>query len=393
MPRLAERTLAIAGEGAAAWDILTASRAAKARGEDVVIMSVGDPDFDTPAPIVDAAVAAMRAGDTHYTSVTGRAELRAAIAAQFESLGGPATTADQVSVFAGTQNALFSAAQLLLDPGSHAISIDPQYVTYDAAIGVTGASLTRVPPRDGVQLRPDVAAVAASVTPETRALFFANPCNPTGIVYTREELDALATVAREHDLWIVSDEVYGTLTFEQPHIPTASLPGMAERTLTLSSVSKSHAMTGWRVGWMIGPQRISEHAANLALCMLYGAPGFNQAAATAALTTCHTAPDDMRAIYRHRRDLATSILDQAKPLRVLPAEAGMFLVVDVSGTGMNGHDFSWALYKETGVSVLGGAAFSDTIGHCIRLSFTVSDDEIAEGCARIVRFCESVGRS
>ncbi|MEM9604984.1 MAG: aminotransferase class I/II-fold pyridoxal phosphate-dependent enzyme [Pseudomonadota bacterium] len=387
MPAYAKRTAAIAGEGAAAWDILTASRQAKAAGEDVIIMSVGDPDFDTPVAIVDAAVAALRAGDTHYTSVVGRPELRRAIAAQFESLGGPATRAEQVAVFAGTQNALFAAAQVLLDPGSHAISIDPQYVTYDAAIGVTGAELTRVPPKDGIALRPDVDAVAASVRPDTRALFFANPCNPTGIVYTRDELEGLADIARAHDLWVVSDEVYGTLTFEQPHIPTASLAGMAERTITLSSVSKSHAMTGWRLGWMIGPDSIAEHAANLALCMLYGAPGFTQAAATEALTGSRDAPDAMRELYRRRRDLATATLQRAPALRVLPAEAGMFLVVDVSGTGMNGHDFSWALYRETGVSVLGGAAFSDTIGHCVRLSFTVSDDEIVEGCERVVRFC------
>lgn len=390
MPAYAKRTEAMAGESAAAWDILSASRKARAAGKDVIIMSVGDPDFDTPEPIVDAAVAAMRAGDTHYTSVTGRLELRETIAAQFESLGGPKTQADQVAVLAGTQNALFAAAQLLLDPSDHAISIDPQYLTYDAAIGVTGASLTRVPPKDGFALRPDVDAVAASVTGNTRALFFANPCNPTGIVYTRDELEGLAAIARQHDLWIVSDEVYGTLTFEQSHIPTASLPGMVERTLTLSSVSKSHAMTGWRIGWMIGPPSVADHASNLALCMLYGAPGFNQAAAIEALTSGRDAVAEMREIYRRRRDLATTCLSQARRVRVLPAQAGMFLVVDVSGTGMNGQDFSWALYEATGVSVLAGAAFSHTISHCIRLSFTVSDAEIADGCARIAKYCNQL---
>ncbi len=391
MPDFARRTQHMGGEGAAAWDILSASRVAKARGEDVIIMSVGDPDFETPEEAVDAAVEALRAGDTHYTSVAGRDDLREAIVAQFESLGGPNTSPSNVAIFAGTQNALFAAAQLILDPGSHALSIDPQYVTYDAVIGVTGASLTRVRPADSAQLRPDIEAVAASVRPETRALFYANPCNPTGIVYSRDELEGLAAIAREHDLWVVSDEVYGALTFEKPHIPMASLSGMAERTITLSSVSKSHAMTGWRVGWMIGPQDMVVHAEKLALCMLYGAPGFSQAAATAALTVCRDATNSMRNIYRRRRDLAIDLLRTAPALRVLPAEAGMFLVVDVSGTGMDGHAFSWALYEATGVSVLGGSAFSDTIGHCVRLSFTVSDEELRAGCERIVHFCEGLG--
>ncbi len=380
----------IAGEGAAAWDIHAKALADQAAGEDVIVLSVGDPDLDTPAPVAESAVAALRAGDTHYTPVSGRPELRRAIAERFRAQGGWDAGPENVSVVAGAQNGLFSAALMLLQPGDEALILDPCYVTYDATVRVAGAEPVRVAPRADGGFRPDPEAIAAAVTPKTRALLVTTPNNPTGVTLTADELDAIAAIARRHDLWVVSDEVYAGLTFGAPHRSIAALPGMAERTITVSSLSKSHAMTGWRVGWMIGPESLVGHARNLSLCMHYGLPGFVQAAAVTALAHADSVAGEMRGIYRGRRDRLMAGLRDAPGLTPLEPEAGMFLMVDIRATGLSGTDFAWALYRETGVSALDAAPFGTSGQGYVRLSFTKSDAELSEAARRIVSFCRGL---
>ncbi len=376
----------IAGEGAAAWRIHVEAVGAKARGEDIVVMSIGDPDFSTASPIVDTAVEALRAGDTHYTGIAGREELRSAIARETRRCGGPEVTAENVIVLAGAQNGLFSASLCLFAQGDEVVVLDPMYVTYEATVQVSGAKLVPVPAVPDSGFRPDLAAIEKAVTGRTRAIMFANPCNPSGVVMTRGELEGIAEIARRHDLWVISDEVYGSLTFEQDHIMIAGLPGMAERSVTVSSLSKSQAMTGWRIGWMVGPKELIAHANHLSLCMLYGLPGFIQQAAITALGAARGEMDRMRDIYRARRDRVVENLKAANKIAVVPSQSGMFLLLDVRQTGMSSLDFAWALYREEGVSLLDAAAFgSSTAGH-VRLSYTLGDAALDEGCRRIKRF-------
>ena len=380
-------TARIAGEGAAAWRIHSAALEARARGEDVIVLSVGDPDLDTPAPVVEGAVAALRGGATHYTPVEGEPALRRAIAAHAAAPGwapGP----DNVCVACGAQNGLFFASMLLLRPGDEVVVPDPCYVTYEATVRASGAEPVRVPsPAEG-GFRPDVEAMARAVTPRTRAILIATPNNPTGVVTTAEELAAIAAIARRHDLWVIADEVYAGLTFEAPHRSVAALPGMAERTVTVSSLSKSHAMTGWRVGWIVAPERMVEHAANLSLCMLYGLPGFVQAAAVTALERAEETAREMRAVYRARRDFLLDRLAGVPGVAARAPEAGMFLMLDVRGTGLAGDAFAWALLRERGVSVLDAAAFGPTAQGHVRLSFTPSEARLGEAADRIAAFCE-----
>ena len=376
----------IAGEGAAAWRIHVEAIGAKARGEDIVVMSIGDPDFATPAPIVETAVEALRAGDTHYTMIAGRDELRSAIARETIRCGGPEVTAENVIVLAGAQSGLFSASLCLFSQGDEVIALDPMYVTYEATVQVSGAKLVSVPALPDSGFRPDLSAIERAITPRTRAIMFANPCNPSGVVMTREELEGIADIARRHDLWVISDEVYGALTFERDHCMIAGLPGMAERCVTVSSLSKSQAMTGWRIGWMVGPKELIVHADHLSLCMLYGLPGFIQQAAVTALGEARDEMDRMRDIYRARRDRVIANLQGADKIAVIPSESGMFLLLDVRETGMSSLDFAWALYRAEGVSLLDAGAFgTSTAGH-VRLSYTLGDDALDEGCKRIKRF-------
>ncbi|WP_285641450.1 aminotransferase class I/II-fold pyridoxal phosphate-dependent enzyme [Pseudomonas sp. NBRC 100443] len=378
------------GPGAAAWDIHYAAVAAQRAGEDAIVLSVGDPDFATPAFITDAAVASLQAGDTHYSDVAGRPELRQAIADLYRRRFDLQVGADNVIVLAGAQNALFAAALCLLEAGDEVIVFDPVYVTYEATLKATGAKLVAVPTPADNGFRLDAAALEAAITPRTKAIFFANPNNPTGVVMRPDELRAIAAVAERHDLWVVVDEVYEALTFEQPHQSFAALPGMAARTLSLGSLSKSHAMTGWRAGWIVAEPKLVGHIENLALNMLYGLPGFVQEAALAAVRRHDEVAAGMREVYRRRRDLVLRQLARSPRLKVLSPEAGMFVMVDVRGTGLSSLDFAWQLFRARGVSVLDAAAFGPQADGFVRLSFTLADETLAEACERILGFVEGL---
>jgi len=384
--KYSERVNWVAGEATSAWDTHYQALIDCESDKDVIVLSVGDPDFATPESIINRSVAAITAGDTHYTPIIGRLNLRNAIAKNFEQLGGPATSAENVAVLAGAQNALFSASLCLFSPGDEVLTFDPMYLTYAAYIGVSGAKVVRVNCAADSGFRPDCAAMEAAITANTKAIAFSNPNNPSGVVMSPAELKEITEIAKRYDLWVISDEVYASLTFELPHTPIASLPGMQERTITVSSLSKSHAMTGWRIGWMIGPQELIAHAENLALCMLYGLPGFLQEGAVEALQGAAQESLKMRDVYRHRRDLLSQALSDVEDIKVLTPEAGMFVLVDIRKTGFSAFELVQKLYAQEKVSVLDGAAFGDNVAGFVRLSFTNSDDILLEGCARIKRF-------
>lgn len=384
------RVRRIAGEGAAAWDIHARALATRDRGEDVIVLSVGDPDLHTPPQVVDRAIRALQAGDTHYTDNLGERPLRSAIARHYAAHGGWAAEADNVCVVSGAQNGLFFASMLLLDEGDEAIVLRPGYVTYEATIRASGATPIAVDASAEDGFRPDPAAIAAAVTPRTRAIFMTTPNNPTGVVLTEAELTAIADIARSRDLWVVSDEVYGGLNFDAPHLCIGGLPGMAERTVTVSSLSKTHAMTGWRSGWLIAPREFVAHAGNLALCALYGLPGFVQQAAILAIEEADAITGRFREVYRRRRDLVVDRLAAIPGLDVLRPEAGMFAMVDVRGTGLTSTDFAWRLLEEQGVSVLDGSAFGASADGYLRLSYTLDTASLEEACRRIGAFCNDL---
>jgi arginine:pyruvate transaminase len=373
----------VGGDGAAAWLTHYEAVAARERGEDVIILSVGDPDLDTPAPVIERAIAQLRAGDTHYTPAVGRRALREAIARAHRARCGQAVDADNVVYFAGAQNALFVASLCLAGPGDEVITFEPMYPTYPATIEVSGACLVRAPAN--AAWRPDLAALAALVTPRTRVILWASPNNPSGMVLNESELEFIGALARRHDLWLVADEVYAGLA------PLGRVPGLAarlpERVVTLGSLSKSHAMTGWRAGWLVGPRELAVHAENLAMCMLFGLPGFIQEAAITALALAEQAEARVRAFCAARRQRFAEGIGGIRGLRPLTPEAGMFMLIDVSATGLSGGEFMRALYAAERVSVMDGAAFGAGAARCVRVCFAAEEAALDAACERLRRFC------
>lgn len=390
--KFSKRVEGLQGRRTSAWEIHRAAQQAASNGEDVIVLSVGDPDFATPGLIVERAVEALRGGDTHYSAVSGREPLRAAIAEEHAQMSGCAVSAANVVLTAGAQNGVFAASLCLLEAGDEVVVPEPMYLTYEACVRAAGATLVPVPVDPARAFHLDCDALEAAITSRTRAIFFATPCNPTGVVMPRADLARIAQLAQQHDLWVLSDEVYADLTFEREHVSIASLPGMAERCVTLGSLSKSHAMAGWRVGWAIGPAELIEHMGRLALAMLYGLPGFIQEAALTALRNKAEITSEMREIYRHRRDVVFERLHRVPGLRCLLPEAGMFMMVDVSGTGLDTVDFTWQLFRAQGVSVLDASAFGETAKGFVRLGFVVDEARLIDACERIAVFVRELPR-
>ncbi|WHS58056.1 aminotransferase class I/II-fold pyridoxal phosphate-dependent enzyme [Pseudomonas sp. G2-4] len=381
--RFSALTQRITGEGAAAWQIHDRALALREQGMDVLLLSVGDPDFDTPRAIVDAAVASLRAGETHYSDVRGLYTLRASIARRHRQRCGQSVGAEHVTVLPGAQCAVYAVAQCLLNPGDEVIVAEPMYVTYEAVFGACGATVVPVAVRPENAFRVEPADVARLITPRTRAMLLNSPNNPSGASLSLPTWQALAQLCIEHDLWLISDEVYSDLLYEGEHISPASLPGMAERTATLNSLSKSHAMTGWRIGWVIGPEPLAEHLANLSLCMLFGLPDFVQRAAQVALEQDLPEVAQMYEEYRQRRDLVCAVLGDCPGLKPVRPDGGMFVMVDVRQTGLDAQGFAERLLDGYGVSVLAGEAFGPSAAGHIRIGLVLDQVKLADACQRI----------
>jgi arginine:pyruvate transaminase len=381
--RYSALTKRIAGDGAAAWQIHDRALELREQGVDVLLLSIGDPDFDTPPPIVRAAIDSLLAGDTHYPAVRGSPGLRNSIARRHRQRSGQGVDADHVIVFPGAQCAVYSVAQCLLDPGDEVIVAEPMYVTYEGVFGACGAKVVPVPVRSQNGFRVDPADVAALITPKTRAILLNSPNNPSGASLSLQIWQDLASLCVRHDLWLISDEVYSDLLYEGEHVSPASLPGMAERTATINSLSKSHAMSGWRVGWVIGPKAMAEHLVHLSLCMLFGIPDFIQNAAQLALDQDLPEVAMMREEYRQRRDLVCASLSHCPGIRPIRPDGGMFVMVDIRQTGMSAQYFAERLLEGYGVSVLAGEAFGPSAAGHIRIGLVVDQGKLAEACRRI----------
>jgi aspartate/methionine/tyrosine aminotransferase len=380
----------IKGESVAAWTIHGEARAAQLRGEDVIVLSIGDPDLEAPVPVLDRAIETLRAGDIRYTPAAGRHALREAIAVAHRRRTGQTVDADNVIFLSGAQNALFAASLCIAGAGDEVLALEPLYPSYPATIRASGASLVRVPAPASGGFRPDLNKLEAAITMHTRAVFFATPNNPSGVILNEKDLAAIGELARRHSLWIVADEVYAGLA------PDGRVPGLAtrlpEQVVTISSLSKSHSMPGLRAGWMVGPKALVKHAESLSMCMLFGLPGFIQEAALTALQGSNAPELRIRELCTARRAMLLEGLDGVRAIRCCVPDAGMFTLIDVRGTGLSGYDFMSGLFKAERVSVLDGGAFGEETRGFVRLCFACDEATLREAMLRIRRFVGTLAR-
>jgi arginine:pyruvate transaminase len=380
----------IAGEGAEAWITHYQAREAQERGEDVIVLSIGDPDLPAPAPVLERAIDSLSAGDLRYTPAAGRHAVREAIAQAHSRRTGQPASADNVIFLSGTQNALFAASMCIAGPGDEVLAIEPLYPSYPATIQVSGARMVRVAAPAERGFRPDLKVLEAAITPRTRALFFATPNNPSGAILSEGDLAVIGELVRRHSLWVVADEVYAGLA------PGGRVPGLAarlpEQVITVSSVSKSHSMPGLRAGWLVGPKPLVKHAESLAMCMLFGLPGFIQEATITALQVAEEAESRIRELCTARRDMLLEGLAGLRGIRCCVPDAGMFTLMDVRGTGLSGYDFMCALYKSERLSVLDGGAFGTETRGFVRLCFATDEATLSEAVVRIRRFVGTLVR-
>jgi arginine:pyruvate transaminase len=390
--RFPSRVSRIAGNGALAWRIHHEAFRRKAAGQDVILLSVGNPDQTPPSSIIDATIDSLRRGRTGYTPSGGFPEIRAAIAARFARQTGQPCTADNVIAVPGAQAGLFCALQCLVEPGDEVVVGEPMYATYEAAAGAAGAAVITVPLRAETGFHLDFDALARAITPRTRVLWLNSPHNPTGAVMTRHEIELAAGLCRRHDLWLLSDEVYADLAFARPHFSPWALPGMDRRTVVVSSLSKSHAIPGFRFGWVIGPPEIAKHLSNLLFCMLFGGPPFIQDGVLSAL---HSDLPEVAAAcdaYGRRAALLTRVLAGAPGCNAHLPEGGMFVLFDVRGSGRSAEDFAYGLLDDERVAVMPCEGFGPGAAGYLRISLACPEARLEEAGHRIVRFARKLAQ-
>jgi arginine:pyruvate transaminase len=376
----------IAGRSAGDWSVQQEVVRRREAGADVIVLTIGDPDQAPPEPVVTATVAALYRCRTGYAPILGYPDVRAAIAARVARRTGRPCEADNVVVVPGAQAGLYCALQCLTGPGDEVVVPEPLYATYPAVIAATGARMVTVPLRPESRFHPDLDGIARAIGPRTRVLWINSPHNPTGAVFTAEEIAAIARLCRQHDLWLISDEVYEDLAFARPHTSAWSLPQAAERTVVVSSLSKSHAMAGFRFGWIVGPPALSRHLFNLLLAMLYGGPPFIQDGALAALTDELPEAAALQKAYRTRAALLSRLLAAAPGCRTIPPEGGMFVLLDVRGSGLSAQEFARGLLEQQNVAVLPCDGFGASAAGHLRIALTAPEARLAEAGRRIVRF-------
>ncbi len=389
MAALSSQITSIVDGGDDGWGVLYKAREMEAQGKDVIVLAIGDHDFPTAKPIVNACTSALNAGRHGYGSITGIAPLRELIATRASAVHGIDVNPDEVIISMGGQAALFAACYSTMDAGAEAIIIEPYYATYAQTIRAVGGKAVIVETSADDNFQPEIEALRAAITPQTRAIIANSPNNPSGVTYTRETLEGIATLCREHDLWLISDEVYHSQTYETDHISPASLPGMRERTFIVDSMSKSHAMTGWRAGWLICPTpEAAFRVADLFLTSAYGIAPFIQLAMRAALAAGKEPEHEIAQRYRLRRDIAVKALSASAKLRVVRPDAAMYVLIDIRGLTDDCAGFAEALLEATNVAVMPGSSFGvSTAGH-LRVSLTAPNDVLKDACGRIAHFAD-----
>jgi aspartate aminotransferase len=391
-----QRTLPLSARAEALQPSLTLAIAAKAKtlkaeGHDICSLSAGEPDFDTPSFICEAAAAALRGGQTRYGPAAGEPALREAIAAKLSRENQVSTRADQVLVTNGGKQALYNLFQVLLGPGDELLLPAPYWLSYPEIARLAGASVRLLPSSAAEGFRLDPAQLEAAVTPASKLLVLNSPSNPTGMVLSRQELEAIAAVLRRHpQVAVVCDEIYEFLLApgHQHHSLAAVAPDLADRVFSVNGFAKGWAMTGWRIGWLAGNADVVKAAIALQSQSTSNVCSFAQFGALAAIEGSRDCVHAMAAQFNERRQLLSDGLQAISGLQLLPPEGAFYAFPDVSSTGLDSMTFCNRLLDEHGLAVVPGVAFGDD--RCIRLSCAAANSTIEDGLRRLERFIHSL---
>ncbi len=353
---------------------------------DVITLGIGEPDFATPQHIAQAGAQSVLNGQTAYTSNSGMIELRDAISAHTKRLYGVSYDPGcEVLVTVGVSEALWLALKAICDPGDEVLVIEPCFVANPAAVEMAGGVPVMVPTRAENGFQVTGADLEARVTPRTKAVLMSYPNNPTGAVLTPERMREIAAVAEKHDLVVISDEIYERLVYGVQHINFASIPGMRERTILLSGMSKSYAMTGWRIGYALAPAPVMDAMRKLHQYLIMSAPTMGQVAAVEALRCGEQDVADMRDSYDARRRLIVDGFNQLG-LTCFEPRGAFYAFPSIAATGMSDEEFCERLLLEERVAVVPGSAFGASGAGFIRASYTASAENIERALERIARF-------
>ena len=374
--------------------VMERANAIGALGNKMVFFQIGEPDFTTPQPIVNATVAALQQNRTHYAPNRGVLALRAAISRDIASKTGitydPET---EILVTVGGAEALNNAVMAFINPGDEVIVFTPAFMNYASLVEMAGGTLVPIPLRKENQLQLDPDEVRRNITAKTRMIIVNNPSNPTGVVYHKDKLEQLAEIAVEHDLLVLSDEIYDEIVYDgEECVSITAFPGMRERTILMNGFSKAYAMTGWRLAYLAADERMVPHLLKVHQYETTCAPTFIQDGVAKAMELPETkaAKTEMVAAFARRRRLLLDGLRAIPKLAFAEPRGAFYLLLDVSGTGLSGEAFATRLLEEKHVATVPGVGFAPDCVDYVRISFAVSEDDIRLGLARISEFVASL---
>jgi len=390
--KFAERMTRLGTEGA--FEVLARARKLEAEGKKIVHLEIGEPDFATPDNIIEAGISALQNGYTHYTPAGGIKEVREAVAAFVSRMLKCEVDGSEVVLVPGSKNVLLFTLLATVEPGDEVIMPDPGYPAYHSQVNFIGAVPRLVTLREETGFRMDLDELRSLISPKTRMIIINTPHNPTGGVLTEEDIKTVCEIALEHDLMVVSDEIYSQLVYGFNHVSPMSQPGMRERTVLMDGLSKSYAMTGWRLGYAVAPKELAVKLEQLMINSSSCAAGFTQMAAIEALSMPESehAVNRMVKVFEHRRNLVVDGLNEIPGVRCKLPQGAFYAFPNIEGTDFNERDLASRLLNEAGVAVLPGTAFGEAGKGFIRLAYTQSEDELKLGLDRIREFVESNGK-
>ena len=384
--KFAERMSRLGTEGA--FVVLAKARQLEAEGKHIVHLEIGEPDFATPDNIIEAGISAIQEGFTHYTPASGIMDTRKAVAEFVSRMLHCEVEAGEVVLVPGSKNVLLFTLLACIEPGDEVILPDPGYPAYASQVEFIGAIPKVVTLREETGFRMDLGELESLVTPRTRLLIINTPQNPTGGVLTEEDVKFVCELAHKHDLLVVSDEIYSQLVYGFTHVSPLSQPGMRERTVLMDGLSKSYAMTGWRLGYAVAPKALAAKFDQLMINSSSCAAGFTQMAAIEALSSPESehAVHRMVKVFERRRDLVVDGLNAIPGVRCARPQGAFYAFPNIQGTGFDERELADRLLTDAGVAVLPGTAFGEAGKGYIRLAYTQSEDELQRGLDRIGAF-------